>query len=49
MLSAAAINCKAELQPVGDDVTGVLLADCGHIVPLDRPAELLAAMRQFWR
>jgi pimeloyl-ACP methyl ester carboxylesterase len=33
-----------QLQPITDDLTGHLIEDCGHIVPLDRPAELLAAM-----
>lgn len=37
-----------QLRPVGDDVTGVLIEDCGHIVPLDRPTELLATLRHFW-
>jgi pimeloyl-ACP methyl ester carboxylesterase len=33
-----------QLRPITDDLTGHLIPDCGHIVPLDRPRELLAAM-----
>src|SRR5882757_8073779 len=33
-----------QLRPVTDDLTGHLIEDCGHIVPLDRPDELLAAI-----
>jgi len=33
-----------QLRPLTDDLTGHLIEDCGHIVPLDRPEELLAAM-----
>ena len=31
-----------QLRPIADDLTGHLIADCGHIVPLDRPDALLA-------
>jgi hypothetical protein len=34
---------EQQLRPITDDLTGHLIPDCGHIVPLDRPAELLAA------
>jgi len=33
-----------QLRPLCDDLTGLLVPDCGHIVPLDRPDELLAAL-----
>jgi hypothetical protein len=31
-----------QLGPITDDLTGRLIAGCGHIVPLDRPEALLA-------
>jgi pimeloyl-ACP methyl ester carboxylesterase len=31
-----------QLRPIADDLTGHLIAGCGHIVPLDRPDALLA-------
>jgi pimeloyl-ACP methyl ester carboxylesterase len=33
-----------QLRPITDDLTGHLIPDCGHIVPLDRPHDLLVAM-----
>jgi len=30
-----------QLQPIADNLTGHLIAECGHIVPLDRPEALL--------
>ena len=30
-----------QLRPITDNLTGRLIADCGHIVPLDRPEALL--------
>ena len=39
----------AQLQPVADDVRGELIADCGHIIPLDRPAALIALLSNFLR
>jgi pimeloyl-ACP methyl ester carboxylesterase len=33
---------ERQLRPVADDLTGHLIPDCGHIVPVDRPHELLA-------
>ena len=33
-----------QLHPITDDLTSHLIPDCGHIVPLDRPQELLTAM-----
>jgi pimeloyl-ACP methyl ester carboxylesterase len=32
---------ERQLRPVADDLTGHLIPDCGHIVPVDRPQELL--------
>ncbi|SNY73566.1 hypothetical protein SAMN05421748_14739 [Paractinoplanes atraurantiacus] len=31
-----------QLKPIADDLTGHLIENCGHIIPLDRPRELLA-------
>ncbi|WP_237774269.1 hypothetical protein [Actinosynnema sp. ALI-1.44] len=28
---------ERQLRPISDDLTGHLIADCGHIIPLDRP------------
>lgn len=39
----------AQLSPHADDLTGHLVPDCGHIVPLDRPAELRALLAPFLR
>ncbi|AWT44698.1 MULTISPECIES: alpha/beta fold hydrolase [Streptomyces] len=36
-----------QLRPFADDLTEHLVADCGHIIPLHRPAELLAVLRPF--
>lgn len=36
---------ERQLRPVTDDLTGHLIEDCGHIVPLDRPRELLTLLR----
>ncbi|MEY9929901.1 pimeloyl-ACP methyl ester carboxylesterase [Catenulispora sp. GP43] len=36
-----------QLRRVADDVTGRTIADCGHIIPLDRPEALLAALADF--
>ncbi|WP_328662843.1 alpha/beta fold hydrolase [Nocardia salmonicida] len=32
---------ERQLRPIAADLTGHLIPDCGHIIPLDRPAELL--------
>ena len=37
-----------QLAGVADDVSGVQIEECGHIIPLDRPAELVAAIGR-WR
>ena len=36
-----------QLRQVGQDVTGLDIAECGHIIPLDRPEALLAALSDF--
>ena len=36
-----------QLSAVTDDLATRLIEDCGHIIPLDRPAELLALLEQF--
>ena len=38
---------EGQLRPVADDLTGHLIEDCGHIIPLDRPAELLRLLTPF--
>ena len=38
---------ERQLRPVTDDLTGHVLDDCGHIIPLHRPAALLALVRPF--
>ncbi|MFD5825907.1 alpha/beta fold hydrolase [Lentzea sp. NPDC060358] len=38
---------RRQVELVGDDVRGVVLPDCGHIVPQHRPEALLAALRGF--
>lgn len=38
---------EQQLRPVSDDLTGHLVQDCGHIIPLDRPAELLRLLTPF--
>ncbi|AUI58299.1 alpha/beta fold hydrolase [Amycolatopsis sp. BJA-103] len=38
---------ERQLRPVADDLTGHLVEDCGHIIPLDRPAELLRLLTPF--
>ena len=37
----------AQLEPVADDLTDASIPDSGHIIPLDRPGELLALVRPF--
>jgi pimeloyl-ACP methyl ester carboxylesterase len=36
-----------QLEPIADDVRGELIEDCGHIIPLDRPAELVELVDAF--
>ncbi|WP_409494643.1 alpha/beta fold hydrolase [Amycolatopsis sp. cmx-11-12] len=38
---------ERQLRPVADDLTGHLVQDCGHIIPLDRPQELLRILTPF--
>ncbi|MEQ0563563.1 alpha/beta hydrolase [Amycolatopsis sp. NEAU-NG30] len=35
---------ERQLRPIADDLTGHVLEDCGHIVPLHRPQALLALL-----
>lgn len=34
-------------RPHAEHLTGHLIEDCGHIIPLDRPDALLALLRPF--
>ena len=36
-----------QLAPIADDLTGHVIEDCGHIIPLDRPEALLALLVPF--
>ncbi|WP_067685954.1 alpha/beta fold hydrolase [Nocardia jejuensis] len=38
---------ERQLRPIADDVVGQLIPECGHIIPLDRPQELLDLMMPF--
>jgi pimeloyl-ACP methyl ester carboxylesterase len=38
---------ERQLRPVADDLTGHLVEDCGHIIPLDRPHALLPVLTSF--
>ncbi|MEU2337228.1 alpha/beta fold hydrolase [Streptomyces sp. NPDC013172] len=38
---------ERQLRPVTDDLTGHVIDDCGHIIPLHRPEALLALVRPF--
>ncbi|RCH67667.1 alpha/beta fold hydrolase [Streptomyces sp. SDr-06] len=38
---------ERQLRPVTDDLTGHVIEDCGHIIPLHRPHALLALLRPF--
>ncbi|MFG2647905.1 alpha/beta fold hydrolase [Streptomyces sp. NPDC048436] len=38
---------ERQLRPVADDLTGHLIEDCGHIIPLDRPEALLELLGPF--
>ncbi|WP_329542921.1 alpha/beta fold hydrolase [Streptomyces sp. NBC_01358] len=38
---------ERQLRPIADDLTGHHLQDCGHIIPLDRPHDLLALLAPF--
>ncbi|MFG1792384.1 alpha/beta fold hydrolase [Nocardia sp. NPDC049149] len=36
-----------QLHPIADTLTGHLIEDCGHIIPLDRPATLVPLLVEF--
>ncbi|WP_433684983.1 alpha/beta fold hydrolase [Nocardia sp. CA-119907] len=38
---------EQQLRPITDDLTGQVIPDCGHIIPLDRPRELLRLVTPF--
>ncbi|MFI9380434.1 alpha/beta fold hydrolase [Kutzneria sp. NPDC052558] len=38
---------EKQLHPITDDLTGHVIPDCGHIIPLDRPRELLRLVTPF--
>ncbi|MEO6087872.1 MAG: alpha/beta hydrolase [Umezawaea sp.] len=38
---------ERQLRPITDDLTGHVIADCGHIIPLDRPDALLPLLADF--
>lgn len=38
---------ERQLRPFADDLTGHLVEDCGHIIPLHRPDALLALLHPF--
>lgn len=38
---------ERQLRPVADDLTGHVIEDCGHIIPLHRPRALLALLLPF--
>ncbi|MFZ4280812.1 alpha/beta fold hydrolase [Streptomyces rhizosphaericola] len=38
---------ERQLRPVTDDLTGHVIEDCGHIIPLHRPGPLLTLLRPF--
>jgi pimeloyl-ACP methyl ester carboxylesterase len=38
---------ERQLRPITDDLTGHVIKDCGHIIPLDRPDALLPLLDGF--
>ncbi|MFB8003292.1 alpha/beta fold hydrolase [Nocardia sp. NPDC056000] len=38
---------EQQLRPIADDLVGQVIPDCGHIIPLDRPHELLDLVMPF--
>ncbi|MGW6316466.1 alpha/beta fold hydrolase [Streptomyces sp. NPDC055099] len=38
---------ERQLRPVADDLTGHVIEDCGHIIPLHRPNALLTLLKPF--
>jgi pimeloyl-ACP methyl ester carboxylesterase len=47
--SGVGANLGDTLAAVSAAVTTVVIPDCGHYVPEERPAELVSAITQFWR
>jgi pimeloyl-ACP methyl ester carboxylesterase len=47
--SGVGANLGDTLAAVSTAVTTVVIPDCGHYVPEERPAELVSAITQFWR
>ena len=45
---AALFDCLADWREVASDVRGRAL-QCGHFIPEEKPAELLAELRRFWK
>jgi pimeloyl-ACP methyl ester carboxylesterase len=37
-----------QLAPLADDIVGHVIEDCGHIIPQDRPEELVSLLLAFW-
>jgi haloacetate dehalogenase len=44
----AMFDCLADWREVASDVRGKSL-DCGHFIPEEKPAELVAELRRFWK
>jgi pimeloyl-ACP methyl ester carboxylesterase len=38
---------ERQLRPIADDLTGHVIPDCGHLIPLDRPDALLPLLGDF--
>jgi pimeloyl-ACP methyl ester carboxylesterase len=36
-----------QLQPLADDLTGEVIDNCGHVIPLDQPEQLAAIIQRF--
>lgn len=37
-----------QIAPVADDLTTTSIENCGHLIPLEKPMELLTAVRKWW-
>lgn len=48
---AGALACgdviEQEIRTMADDVRSIVISDCGHFVPEEKPAELLGALQEF--
>jgi haloacetate dehalogenase len=44
----ALFDCLADWREVAADVRGRAL-QCGHFIPEEKPAELIAELRRFWK